>query len=130
MATGARLWPFDGPMRKLTKGLGSLVIVETYPAEALRQLVGKIERPFTKRSPRDRQREASKALGESRDVKATPELKRAIQTGFGPSADGEDQFDAAIGAISLCRWALKGFGHEPAGQAIRTVEGWIAGQKQ
>ena len=53
----------------------------------------------------------------------------ALRSGFGPTAAGEDPFDAAAGLVGMLNVL---FGHrlpgEPADDQIRRIEGWILGQ--
>lgn len=123
------IWPFDGTMTALlSRPSIKAVVVETYPAEGLCQL---LEGPPPQGSKRDREyrRHIGKALlARAQNLSPSPALRREVLDGYGHSADGEDRFDATIGAMALAKWALADFPQEPSGDSIRRVEGWIANQ--
>ncbi len=125
---GLRLWPFAGPLRRLLAP-GRVVIAETYPAEALRQLG--FGRFGSKRRQGDRAalaaalRSAFVGLG----AVATPELVAAIADGFGADAAGEDRFDCVLGLLSVLG-VLAGRRPDapPPDPWLTTWEGWVLGQ--
>ena len=52
----------------------------------------------------------------------------AIASGFGPAADGEDQFDCTVGLFGMLQIVRDGRCPLPDDAPIRSVEGWILGQ--
>jgi hypothetical protein len=125
------LWPFDGPLAELASSR-AVTIAETYPAEACLHLgMTPPGRGWSKTSQEGRleQRDALLGWAARREVEFAPELVELIETGFGPSKDAEDPFDAVLGALSMLEVVL---GHRPDGAprdlAVRQVEGWILGQ--
>ena len=129
-----RLWPFDGPLEALLAEGGN-VIAETYPGEIYHHL-GLFQRQpdgrrGSKRRQADRAAQGPGLLASARASKVAlaPALKRAIEDGFGPRADGEDPFDATVGLLGMLnilagRRAL----FEPEDPVTRRIEGWILGQ--
>lgn len=57
-------------------------------------------------------------------------LSHRLNDGFGPREDGEDPFDAVVGACSMLDVVL---GHRsdgaPNDAVVGTIEGWIFGQQ-
>jgi hypothetical protein len=52
-----------------------------------------------------------------------------MQDGFGISPEGEDQFDAVVGCLSMINVAAGRWpGDAPSAREVRTLEGWILGQ--
>ena len=125
---GLRLWPFAGPLGRLLAP-GRVVIAETYPAEALRQLG--IGRFGSKRRQGDRAalaaglRRALAGLGAA----AVPELAATIADGFGADAAGEDRFDCVLGLLAVLG-VLTGRRPDapPPDPWLTTWEGWVLGQ--
>jgi len=110
------------------------VIVECSPAEIYAQL-GLVfrrrgERKWGKRIQADRRANAARlfAWARSAGVALAPSLRKAIASGFGAGADGEDRFDAVVGLCGMLETAL---GRRPPGEpddeVVRAVEGWILG---
>ena len=65
----------------------------------------------------------------SRTLDATPALTRAIESGFGESADGEDRFDAVVGLLAMLDIVQSGTATEmPPDERICRIEGWILGR--
>lgn len=125
------IWPFDGTMRALlSRPSIKAVIVETYPAEALCQLLQPPASQGSKRDQHYRQVIGRALVDDARELTLSTKLKRELLDGFGRTVDGEDRFDSAIGAMALARWAVAQFPHEPTGRPIRRIEGWIANQAQ
>lgn len=130
------IWPFSGRMQDVLRP-GSLVVVETYPAEFYHHL-GVVWPPSSpgqksgKRSQGDRAANAPSLLAwaDSCGVNLRPDLRKAIRHGFGPSPSGEDPFDATVGLFGMLN-ILMGLRpiYEPEAEAIRKIEGWIFGQR-
>jgi hypothetical protein len=123
-----RLWPFAGPLLRLLAP-GRVVIAETYPAEALRQLG--IGRFGSKRRQGDRAALAGallRALG-GLGACATPALAASIADGFGADPAGEDRFDCLLGVLSVLG-VLAGRRPDapPPDPWLTTWEGWVLGQ--
>lgn len=130
------IWPFSGRLDELL-GPGRLVVVETYPAEYYHHLnVAWSSGPAGAKSGKGSQvaRIANAASlmtwADTSGVDLEPSLQVAIQNGFGPSASGEDQFDATIGLFGMLN-VLLGYRaiDEPESDEIRNIEGWIFGQR-
>jgi hypothetical protein len=122
------LWPFDGAFRALLRP-ANLVIAETYPAEALRQLNLRLR--GSKRRQSDRRHLADALLSTLADLQARPSstLSAAIHAGFGPAADGEDPFDSLLGVLCVLNvLAGRRTDTAPEQAAIRLWEGWVLGQ--
>lgn len=117
------VWPFDGELYSLLRP-GVTVVVETYPAEFYRHLGVELG---SKRRQEDRRANASTLLrwAHEASVDLTPEMHAAIQDGFGPSPDGEDPFDAAVGLFGMLNVVL---GRRPPGQPqTPPPAGWKVG---
>jgi hypothetical protein len=60
----------------------------------------------------------------------SPALENELKSGFGGRMDGEDRFDSVVGLFSMLEIAL---GYRDTGEpdipSIRSVEGWIFGQR-
>jgi len=133
--TDISIWPFSGRLEDLL-GSGSLVVAETYPAEFYAQLGVKFSprqrgEKSGKRSQRDRAANAAVLVdwADKSGVMLAPELKAALQDGFGPLPDGEDRFDAVVGLFGMINVILGNrSAGEPAEEDIRKIEGWILGQ--
>lgn len=125
----AALWPFDGSLAFLIEN-HAVVIAEAYPAEFMHHL-GALPTRWSKRRQADRQRWAGMIIGwaEKHNVILAPELLKNLTNGFGPSAGGENPFDAVVGVIGMLNVIL---GNRPPGEPaeaeIRAIEGWILGQ--
>ena len=123
-----RLWPFEGDFLTLLARPG-IVMAETYPAEALRQLGLRIA--GSKRRQADRRALAADLLVvlHRLAVTATPSLRDAIADGFGADAAGEDRLDCVLGVLAVINVLA---GHRPDGVPpdpwLRTWEGWVLGQ--
>jgi hypothetical protein len=126
--SGARLWPFEGDIEALLEP-GATVLIETYPAEFYDHLgVAGV----SKRQPASRQQRGEALLfwaaAAGMDLEAP--LVAQIQSGFGPSPDGEDDFDAVVGLFGMIESVL-GFCDPmpPPDASVQRVEGWMFGQK-
>ena len=123
-----RLWPFAGAFRALLAP-GSIVLAETYPAEALRHLAiglrGSKRRQADRAAVADRLRAAMARLA----VLADPATEQAVAEGFGADAAGEDRFDCVLGVLCVLNVLA---GHRPDTAPpdpwIRRWEGWVLGQ--
>ena len=129
------IWPFDGPLDRLLAE-HRVVVAETYPAEVYGHLglpfgqVGRGRRG-SKRVQADRAANAAALLDHAcaLDVALAPPLSEAIETGFGPSPDGEDPFDSTVGLLGMLNMLRGGRSPgEPRDPRITAVEGWILGQ--
>ena len=123
-----RLWPFEGDFRQLLVKPG-IVMAETYPAEALRQLGLRLI--GSKRRQADRALLAGSLLDVLHRLAVTPTqtLRDAITDGFGADAAGEDRLDCVLGVLAVINVLA---GHRPDGVPpdpwLRTWEGWVLGQ--
>ena len=127
------LWPFDGALHGLlAPGLwapGRVVVAETYPAEAMRQLG--LRMGGSKRRQADRVRLAP-ALADAlhqRGATAAPRLAAALADGFGADAAGEDRFDSLLGLLCVLG-VLAGACPDtaPPDPWVQRWEGWVLGQ--
>ena len=125
-----RLWPFDGGLDALLAQPG-IVVAEAYPAEAALHIgLPAYGRGWSKRVQADRRTHAPALMAWAgrRGVRLSPEMERAVTSGFGDGVHGEDRFDAAVGLFGMLEVAL---GHRRAGapesEAVRRVEGWMLG---
>ena len=125
------VWPFNGRLDDLLR-VHRVTLAETYPAEACLHLgMTPPGNQWSKTDPDGRRGQAEYLLrwANLRSVQLADDLVELIQSGFGPSKDGEDPFDALLGLLSMLEVVT---GHRPAGapedNRIQTVEGWILGQ--
>ncbi|MBP0446153.1 hypothetical protein J8J14_15370 [Roseomonas sp. SSH11] len=130
LAAGApyRLWPFEGPLRALLAP-GRAVLAETYPAEAMRQLGIRLQGSKRAQGVRLESAPALRAAMARLGVSACPALERAIASGFGQDAAGEDRLDSLLGllcVISVLEGARPDF--IPDDPWVRRWEGWVLGQ--
>lgn len=122
------LWPFDGDLLALLAD-GSMVIAETYPAEAMR-LIG-VTLAGSKARQTDRARAAPALLDalERACAVAEPDLTLAIVAGFGREHGQDDGFDSLLGVLCvlavLDRRLPDGIPPDPW---LRRWEGWVLGQ--
>jgi len=127
-----KIWPFHGSIKDLV-GLDTVVVAETYPAEACLHLgLAPPGGQWAKTSQQGRQ---SQAVGlfswaQRRRIALAEKLVTLIREGFGPDKSAEDPFDAVLGALSMLEVTL-GFRPEgdPSDIAVRQIEGWILGQE-
>lgn len=123
------LWPFEGPFRALLRP-GRVVVAETYPADALRQIG---LRPIgSKRRQADRLALVPGLLGVMAGLHAIPgpALAQLLAAGFGADAAGEDRLDCVLGVLCvLMVLAGRRPDHTPADPWITRWEGWVLGQE-
>lgn len=119
--TTARLWPFDGPLQELGPDR-HLVLAEIYPAFLQRVLGLDVT---SKRDPAARAEAGRLLVERTRDVDLVA-VRDLLLSGFGPSPNGEDAFDAVVSCLALVRLLLEERLPEPPPEA-RAVEGWILG---
>jgi len=125
---GLRLWPFDGNLAALARP-GAVIAAEAYPAEGYARLGFAL--PSAKRTQgwRAAQAGAIHAWARAHRIRLAASLARLVDEGFGPSPDGEDGFDATVGALAAIAVAV---GADPEGTpddpAIRAWEGWMLGR--
>lgn len=119
------LWPFDGTLQDLAQP-GAQVCAEIYPADMYGWLG--LETSGSKRSQDVRRGHAARLL-QVTGARFSPEADAAIRDGFGGGKDGEDRFDAMVGALGLVMLATgERSWVEPEDAWVRAVEGWIAGR--
>lgn len=128
---GARLWPYDGDLKRLCDGPG-IVIAETYPAEAYAHVGVAFGPRQSKRRREDRLAQVPSILewAEERGVDFAAPVLAALADGFGTRPDGEDRFDAFMGLLGMIEVAS---GRRDEGKAPADVagwEGWILGQAE
>jgi alkylated DNA nucleotide flippase Atl1 len=125
------IWPFDGAMTELLAA-SDAVIVETYPTEAYRQLGLRMGGPgMAKTRQDDRRADARRLLDWCADNAVVPDdmLLAQIIDGFGPTAAGEDLFDAVVGLFAMIDQVRRRAEPElPGDPAIARLEGWMFGQ--
>ena len=122
------LWPFDGALRPLVRP-GRVVVAETYPAEAMRQLG--LRMAGSKRRQADRARLADGLVAALNEAGAVPDtaMAAAIRNGFGTDAAGEDRFDSLLGLLCMVA-VLDGRRPDtaPDDPWVQRWEGWVLGQ--
>lgn len=125
------LWPFEGTL-SLLLATRSCVIAETYPADACVQLgLSAPGRGWSKRDQQDRIGQGKKLLdwAKTRPIDLH-EVRHSFDLGFGPDKTGEDRFDAVVGLFGMLAVALGDrVEGTPPDEGVRTVEGWILGQR-
>ena len=119
------LWPFDGDFGTLLAP-GRVVVAETYPAEAMRQLG--IRLTGSKRTHSVRQAAAPALLAACDRLGVTPAIA-AIGDGFGTDPAGEDRLDCVLGLLCVIG-VLRGARPDgiPPDRWLRRWEGWVLGQ--
>lgn len=125
------LWPFDGRLADLLAATDA-VVVETYPAEAYRQLGLQMGMPGpAKTRQADRRADAQRLLEWCADHAAIPhqDLTAQLIDGFGPTAAGEDAFDAVAGLFGMIDTVRRQPEPDlPEDPEISELEGWMFGQ--
>ena len=121
------LWPFAGSLAELLQP-GRIVVAETYPANAMRQM--QLEFKGSKRRQSDRRAVAGALRMHLHDLGAEPDatLTTKIDDGFGTANDGEDQFDSLIGLIRMLQIIRDPALDQRPEPAILRWEGWILGR--
>ena len=129
------IWPFSGRLERLLRP-GSIVVAETYPAEAYHAIgvrfnLGGRDGKSSKRHQAARRLNAAALLdfAQRSGVSLAPELRDEILDGFGDVSDGEDRFDALVGLLWMLHWLGRADFPEPQERAIIRLEGWIFGQR-
>ena len=127
-ATTPLLWPFDGPLLSLVRP-GRVVVAETYPAEAMRQLGLRMAGSKRRQSDRAKLGPALAAALSARRATAAPALHRALSEGFGPDAAGEDRFDSLLGLLCVLGVLERTRPDTaPPDPWVQQWEGWVLGQ--
>ncbi len=122
------LWPFDGPLRRLVLP-GRVVVAETYPAEAMRQLGLRMGGSKRRQADRVRLAPGLAAAMSGRGAAAETGLANALEDGFGADAAGEDRFDSLLGLLCVLG-VLNGARPDtsPPDEWVQRWEGWVLGQ--
>ncbi len=131
------LWPFDGDVTawgSWPRPAGSVLLAETYPAEALDQLGLRLAHAGgrgSKRRQTDRAALGAALEGILQSLAATlaAPLRAALQEGFGADAAAEDRFDSLLGLTCVLS-VLSGRrpDHLPRQDPwICSWEGWVLG---
>jgi hypothetical protein len=127
---GARLWPFDGTLKHLESKPG-LVLAETYPADAYRDVGAGFGPGESKRRQLDRKTKAPAILSwaDTADV-CLADVEAALRDGFGGSAHGEDAFDALLGLFKMIEVVKGSIPEASKALSLSQVawEGWIFGR--
>jgi len=122
------LWPFDGALRHLLRD-SRVVVAETYPAEAMRQLG--LNMGGSKRRHADRLALVPAIRTAMSGLSACPDaaLGRRLADGFGQDAAGEDRMDCVLGLLCVLQ-VLAGRRSDaaPDDPWVRRWEGWVLGQ--
>ena len=122
------MWPFDGGLLPLLQG-DRVVVAETYPAEAMRQLG--LRMAGSKRRHADRVALAPEIRASMAGLAARPDLAldRLLADGFGQDAAGEDRMDCVLGLLCVLQ-VLAGQRPDtaPDDHWTRRWEGWVLGQ--
>jgi len=123
-----RLWPFEGKLGDLIAA-GSVVIAETYPAEALRHLGLRFAGSKRRQADRAALAPALLAVAERLGAVPDPALAASATDGFGADSAGEDRFDCVLGLLCVVNVQA---GNRPDAAPddpwIRRWEGWVLGQ--
>jgi hypothetical protein len=122
------LWPFDGALLPLLAG-GKVVLAETYPAEAMRQLGLRMGGSKRRHADRIALMPALRLSMAALSAAPDPALDRLMTQGFGPNAAGEDRMDCVLGLLCVLQ-VLTGRRTDaaPDDPWIRRWEGWVLGQ--
>lgn len=121
------LWPFDGALADLLQP-GRVVVAETYPANAARQLGLGFKGSKRRQSDRRAVVTALHANLDSLDAKPDATLAAKLEDGFGTAADGEDQFDSLVGLVRMLQIVRDPALDQLPDPAICRWEGWILGR--
>lgn len=127
-APGVLVWPFEGELADLT-ARGRVVLAETYPAEAYVRAGLRLPSRKRRQDWRAAQADAITMFARSNYIDIAPELDRLLRDGFGGSGDGEDPFDAVLGALGMVAVAEgRRADMPPLPKEIRMWEGWMLGR--
>jgi hypothetical protein len=134
LAIDLKIWPFSGPIASLCQP-GTIVVVETYPAEFYDHLRLSFNAPVRRSKRRQGDRLAFSAQlidwAQEHELLLAPSLFDCIQDGFGSKLDGEDKFDALVGLYGMLNVILGNRPiKDPTSPVISKIEGWIFGQEQ
>ncbi len=123
-----RLWPFEGDFLPLLTR-EKIVVAETYPAEAMRQLGVRLAGSKRAQSVRAAAAPSLLAACARLGVTADPAAGSAIVDGFGSDAAGEDRIDCTLGLLCVIA-VLRGTRPDgiPPDTWLRRFEGWVLGQ--
>ncbi len=122
------LWPFDGALLPLLQA-DRVVIAETYPAEAMRQIG--LRMGGSKRRHADRVGLVPAIRASMAGLSARPDLAldRLLAGGFGQDAAGEDRMDCVFGLLCVLQvLASRRPDTVPDDPWVRRWEGWVLGQ--
>ena len=122
------LWPFDGALLPLLQA-HRVVVAETYPAEAMRQLG--LSMGGSKRRHADRLALVPAIRASMAGLAASPgpALDQLMADGFGADAAAEDRMDCVIGLLCLLQvLAGRRHGTAPDDPWVQCWEGWVLGQ--
>ena len=122
------LWPFDGAFRGLLRP-DRVVVAETYPAEAMRQLGLRMNGSKRRQADRGRLAEGLEAALREAGAVAEAGLADAVRDGFGADEAGEDRFDSLLGLLCVLA-VLDGRRPDtaPGDGWVQRWEGWVLGQ--
>ena len=123
------LWPFEGDLEEILQ-VKDAAVVETYPNEAYSHLG--FPKKWTGKTSHHARKCVSKIIldwGLRSSVKWSEKVLDQIESGFGEENDGEDPFDALVGACSMIAVII---GQRPVSSSLdedsKLREGWIFGQ--
>ncbi|MGZ4379802.1 MAG: hypothetical protein ACXVZ3_00055 [Gaiellaceae bacterium] len=126
-------WPFDGKLGDLLGNGREIILAETYPAEFYGHLGITLKGSKRDQAVRAAQAGAFGAWLSEPDiggrVRYTDEAQEDISAGFGSDRQGEDRFDAFVGALGMLNVVLgrRATGW-PADPQLRAIEGWMLGR--
>ena len=122
------IWPFDGALLPLL-GAGGVVVAETYPAEAMRQLGLRMGGSKRRHTDRVALVPAIRAAMSALSARPDPALDQLLAAGFGEDAAGEDRLDCVLGVLCVLQ-VLAGRRTEaaPDDPWVQQWEGWVLGQ--
>jgi len=125
------LWPFDGKLLPLLAAAqpGGIVVAETYPAEAMRQLGLRMGGSKRRHADRLALVPALRDRMAGLQVRPAPALDAWLAAGFGADAAGEDRLDCMLGLLCVIQ-VLVGRRADtvPDDPWVQRWEGWVLGQ--
>lgn len=122
------LWPFAGAFHDLLRP-GRVVVAETYPAEAMRQLGLRMNGSKRRQADRTALGPTLRARMAAHGLQPDEAMALAVEQGFGADACGEDRFDSLLGL--LCVVAVCDRTRDapvPDDPWVSAWEGWVLGQ--